>query len=341
MKLFLPLALWVQIVSSSCSPQYNVAAGTYPPPNRDTIDYGDLSFWAAHPAKHDPSDSVPAPLMAGYFTDTAIDVFFIHPTTYTQLADPGWNAPVDDAVLNARTDNTTILFQASAFNEYRVFAPRYRQAHVRAYFTADTTSALKAFDVAYSDVKNAFLYYLAHFNNGHPFIIASHSQGSTHALRLLKEVCALDSIRSKIIVAYLVGMYIAPEFSSTLPVCRDSLQTNCVCGWRTFKSGYVPDFVLKEKDVCLVTNPLSWTTDTIAVSKQMNRGAILKNFNKVYRAAAAARIHRGVLWTERPSFPGSFLLRTKNYHIGDINLYYMNIRENLRSRVAEYRKKIS
>jgi hypothetical protein len=36
-------------------------------------------------------------------------------------------------------------------------------------------------------VKTAFLYYLQHYNNGRPIIIASHSQGATHGKRLLKE----------------------------------------------------------------------------------------------------------------------------------------------------------
>ena len=41
---------------------------------------------------------------------------------------------LNDQSLNAKTDYSTILYQASAFNEYRVFAPRYRQAHLRSYY---------------------------------------------------------------------------------------------------------------------------------------------------------------------------------------------------------------
>ena len=51
----------------------------------------------------------------------------------------------------------------------------------------DTSKAGKAFDFAYEDIKKSFEYYLQHYNNGRPIIIASHSQGTTHALRLLKE----------------------------------------------------------------------------------------------------------------------------------------------------------
>ena len=37
--------------------------------------------------------------------------------------------------INKKTDEKPILYQASAFNEFPVYAPRYRQAHIRAYFT--------------------------------------------------------------------------------------------------------------------------------------------------------------------------------------------------------------
>jgi len=35
----------------------------------------------------------------------------------------------------------------------------------------------------------------------------------------------------------------------------------------------------------------------------------------------------------------AFFIRPKNYHIGDLNLFYLNIRENAALRVAAYRKK--
>src|SRR5678815_2286660 len=69
------------------------------------IDYSKLSNWAAHPWKNDPSDSVPEPLRNDYHADSSVDIFFIHPTTYTNWERPfGWNAPVDDTLLNKKTD---------------------------------------------------------------------------------------------------------------------------------------------------------------------------------------------------------------------------------------------
>jgi len=63
---------------------------------------------------------------------------------------------------------------------------------------------------------------------------------------------------------------------------------------------------------------------------------VLTRFNTIYKKTADAQIKNGVLYSYRPQFPGSFLYRTDNYHIGDINLYYINIRENVRDRIAAY-----
>jgi hypothetical protein len=269
--------------------------------------------------------------------DSTVDVFFLHPTTYTDKAKTSWNADINDSRLNAKTDYSTILYQASAFNEYRVFAPRYRQAHLRSYYSPDK-AAENAFDVAYQDVKTAFEYYLSHFNNNRPIIIASHSQGTTHALRLLKEFVEKKPLADRFVAAYIIGMYIPENHFSSLQVCKDSLQTGCYCGWRSFENGYIPSYVEKEKGTGVAVNPLTWTIEEESVPAKMNRGSVLKNFNKIYTHVADAKITRGVIWINKPSFPGSFLLRMKNYHIADINFFYLNIRENVRQRVEAFKK---
>ena len=88
-----------------------------------------------------------------------------------------------------------------------------------------------------------------------------------------------------------------------------------------------------------MVNPLTWTTEDLYASKKLNKGSVLRNFRKSYPGIADAKIHEGVLWIEKPQFPGSFFIRMKNYHVADINLLYVNIRENVRQRVSSYKKK--
>jgi hypothetical protein len=59
-------------------------------------------------------------------------------------------------------------------------------------------------------------------------------------------------------------------------------------------------------------------------------------FNKIYKQTTDAQTHEGVIWVSRPKFPWSFLYSTKNYHVGDINLYYMNVRQNIEQRIENY-----
>jgi hypothetical protein len=300
-------------------------------------DYGKLQYWAANPDKWDPSDSIPSPLQAGSIHDTSVDVFFLHPTTLTSPKDTQWNASINDAALNAKTDYTTILFQASAFNECRVFAPRYRQANLRAYYSADTVSARKAFDIAYEDIRTAFIYYLDHYNQGRPIIIASHSQGTTHGERLLKEFFENKPLKNKLVAAYIIGMPIPRDSFSDLGSCHDSASTGCLIGWRTFREGYEPSYIANEKSKSWVVNPLTWNLAEDPAPRSLNKGAILTRFNELLPALTDARIHDGILWVHRPYFPGSFLLRLKNYHIGDINFFYVNIRENVRTRIRSFK----
>ena len=330
------LVLFSAVLFVACTPTYTKYIELYQNYEKpEQPDYGDLYYWAAHPAIWDPSDSVPKPIRKDYRFDSTADVFFIHPTTFTEGEAKNWSASFSDAGLNAKTDYSPVLFQASVFNQYRVFAPRYRQAHLRSYFPGphDTAQALAAFEQAYQDVKAAFEYYLKTDNCGRPIIIASHSQGSTHAIRLLKEFFDGKPLQQQLVAAYVIGMYMPDNSFSSLPICTKPGQTGCVIGWRTYKMDYTPAFVKKETQPSIVVNPLTWTTDTGFVDRKQNNSSILLNFNHIRGSVADAQIHDGLLWTRHPHFPGSRFYKTSNYHIGDINLYYGSIRENVALRV--------
>jgi hypothetical protein len=303
-------------------------------------DYSNLYYWAAHPWKKDLSDSVPGDLQKNYKQDSLADVFFIHPTTLTNYEDKIWNAGIDDAAINAKTDYSTILYQASVFNEKcRVFAPRYRQAHIKSFYNkgpeVDT-----AFEIAYADVKAAFEFYLKNYNNNRPIIIASHSQGTKHAGRLLKEFFENKPLQNQLVCAYIIGMPVKADYFSTLKPCTDSLATGCFVSWRTFKSESADaEFIAAENFKSIVVNPLTWTTEISFISSNNNKGGVLKNFNNVVPHVVSAQIHNNILWSSKPNVPGKIFYTQKNYHIGDINLFYMNIRENVAARINAFLKK--
>ncbi|MBK8625100.1 MAG: DUF3089 domain-containing protein [Saprospiraceae bacterium] len=334
---YLILLVFSLISCKTYKPNY-----TYLDQKTNPIDYALLSNWAAHPDIMDESDRTPE----GDTIDNSnlmFDVFFLHPTTYTG-ADKGqdeWNAPLDDAFLNKKTDEGTIRFQASAFNHAgRVFAPRYQQAHLHAYFSEDKSSAKKAFEIAYHDIKAAFDHYMKFENKGRPIIIASHSQGTNHAERLLTEYFDGKPLQLKLVAAYLLGMPIKKDVFKHISPCKDSSDTGCFVSWRTFKKGYKLPIEISSDNI-VVTNPLSWNLDDQYMPKSTNRGTLLFDFNKIYTQLVDAEVSNDILWASKPKFKGSIFLRTKNYHPADVNFYYFNIRDNAKHRVEMYIKKMN
>jgi hypothetical protein len=319
---FIALFSWCTLVVKSQSPDYTM-----------------LDSWAAHADKKDYADSVPFGLETKPITHK-INVFFVHPTTYTDTRNAnGSNASISDVAINKKTDEGSILFQASAFNNGTiVYAPRYRQAHISAFFGAVDSKA--ALDTAYADVKKAFEQFLV-FNKDNAIILAAHSQGTVHVGRLIKEFFEGKPLMEKLIVAYLVGMPIRKNYFSTCVPCSSAKQTSCFVSWRSYLTGTQgePYIQMEAKNSVYVTNPLTWTlNDSTAVSRKHNKGAIFYKFNKVLKRVSGAQMHNNILWVTKPKFAGSFLVRNKmtNYHIADINMFYANIRENVSERSNSY-----
>ena len=193
-------------------------------------DYAKQSSWGALPGMKDASDVAPAGSTMIDPARAPADVFFINPTSY--FSGRHWNADAADADTNAKTDKGSLRNQASVFNGCcAVYAPRYRQMTFGG-FIAPSKDSAAAMDLAYSDVKRAFEYYLAHDNHGRPFIIASHSQGSRHAKILVQEMIDGTPLMKQFVAAYIVGNWLDREL---VPIAQDreglrERRSNRLCG---------------------------------------------------------------------------------------------------------------
>ena len=306
-------------------------------------DYARDSCWAALPTRRDSADAVP--YKSGLRDEqaaAAADVFFVHPTTFFRSA--AWNADLSMGKLNRFTDVSTIRNQATAFNAAgRIYAPRYRQATLYSFFDEDTTNARAALDLAYADVKAAFRYYLAHHNQGRPIVIAGHSQGTAHATRLLHDFFDHDpKLRRQLVAAYLIGYKVKPDEYQTIRPCADSLATGCFVAYNSVATGN--DFLPFRSYA--VTNPLTWTLDTLLAPASLNRGGVGMDFKRVDPQVTDAQVHQGLLWVTPPRLGGypRFLLPGRpelrhSFHIADYGLFYMNIRQNAKARVQAWQRK--
>lgn len=301
--------------------------------------YSQSSCWIAWPGKHNPSDSIPA-FLASEVRDTLADVFFIHPTSYTSdIREASWNADITDGEINAKTDSRSILYQASVFNgSCRIFAPRYRQAHLKAFILKKSDQAKEALELAYSDVRRAFQYYLDHENHGRPIIIASHSQGSHHAVRLLQEFFDGTPLQNQLVCAYVIGWPFDKTNFRHLQPGESAETTGCYVAWCTFQSGEEPSFFKIESGTPVCVNPLTWTLTSEKASRDLHQGAIFHDFNVLYPHILTARIDPDahVLWVTLPEQHTEKLNHLKNLHILDYNLFWMNIRENVKVRIQAF-----
>jgi len=300
MKIRVGLSLFVLLIFSLNWQSYAAKISQ----NNPAPDYSDMKSWAAHPLIHDPSDSVPG-FLNGEKRNTSVDVFFIHPTTYIAYKpEYGLNASISDAAINKKTDDGTILFQASVFNgDCRIFAPRYRQANLKVFFAPEKAESQQALDLAYEDVKKAFQYYLDHWNHGRPIIIASHSQGTVHAIRLLQEFFDGKPLQKQLVCAYLVGYQIKKDAFKNIPIGTTATQTGCFVGWRSFKNGFYPKRRDKEPGNSQCVNPVTWDTTHEWSPKVLHRGVVGKNFNKLlFPRSTSCQVEPSlkILWVEPP-----------------------------------------
>lgn len=294
-------------------------------------DYSLEKNWSALPFRKDAADKIPNDEKWVNDSLKPVDVFYIYPTIYE--SGETWNADLNNKALNKKIDEKPVQYQASVFNaSCQVYAPRYRQSIITAFY--DKENGPKSLAFAYDDVKLAFQYYLDHYNHGRPFIIASHSQGTYHARRLLKEMIDTTNLRNRMVAAYVIGYAIDTAMYKVLEPCRNETETGCYITWASFKKGFTPDGIALYGNVCV--NPLTWTSSLDPAGKVCSKGAILLSFNKKYLNNVCTEIHDNYLWVEN-SLP--VISGWGNLHIADYNLFWYDIRQNVAKRIEAFMKK--
>jgi hypothetical protein len=223
-------------------------------PTAAAPDYSKASNWLCLPGRKDVC-STPLPTTAlnpnGYGSngpstvakDPPIDCFYVYPTVSD---DPGMNSDLAPG----REENHAAEAQFARFASVcRPFAPVYRQmtvASIAAYATgADITGAGT---LAYRDVAAAWRNYLRMRNQGRPFVLIGHSQGSLMLQQLIAREIENDPavarrMKLAIIPGYNVlvpqGKLVGGTFKKT-PLCSRSGETGCVMAWSSFRERNVP-----------------------------------------------------------------------------------------------------
>ncbi|HLL30204.1 MAG TPA: DUF3089 domain-containing protein [Allosphingosinicella sp.] len=325
-----------------------------PPPAPSA--YADKRLWIARP---DLQESPGLWMPSGLTREGApkASLFFIHPTSYLQTSH--WNAPLDDRESQWRA-RLFVQSQASVFNGVaEVWAPKYRQATFGAFLTTKA-EAQKALDFAYRDVAAAFDDFLSQVPKGRPIILAGHSQGSLHLMRLLAERIAGKPEAKRVVAAYVIGWPVsipADLPSLGLPACERREQARCVVSWQSFAEpadpkqitgvydeSVGPTGISRAGSPMLCTNPLTGAPGGEAPAAA-NLGTLVPNETltegslKAPGVAARCDARGFLLIGEDAPDLGPYVLPGNNYHVYDYALFWSNLRADAAARVAAFSRK--
>jgi len=310
------------------------------------------------------------------------DVFFVHATTCFRGVG---NADMDEAprldanpALPENMAELQVGKYASAFNGCcRIYAPKYRQArcnnyHVMSGSRGDAGDAIPdygyaenavgqdAFAVALGDVKRAFGEYIERWNNGRPFVLAGHSQGSAHLVHLLQALEREDpKVLERMVCAYLPGTQLGVRSFEALKPVENADDTGQVwMGWCSVAAGDSND----GKSIACGRNRSGYADGTVTLAEEPQdkpTSHCLLDFS----GEVAPRSKGAVMWDDEGLYPDAYEcegvkngflsvqvdetrcgalvqdLAHGDYHVLDFMLYWRDIREDVSRRVALVRAK--
>ena len=322
------------------------------------LDYSKESSWASLPLKTDEADLIPAGERGVDQLNSKVDVFFVHPTGY--LKGNHWTDPLEKESSTKENTQWMMANQASVFNGCcSIYAPHYRQASIYSYYDTDKVRQ-EIHSFVYQDVKKAFEYFIQNYSNGRPFIIASHSQGTHHSIRLLAEEIDGTNLYSRMIGAYIIGGEISKSWMkkmNNIYTCDGPKELGCLVHWDTINVKLInKDMQRFKNNICV--NPITWKNEGPISNLKDSKGAVHISGNfaidligddaakgEVFGPLEApikqyvqAQCKNGILFasdqtgTRFQGFGGS----SGNYHGLDFALFYMDIRENAILKVKTY-----
>jgi hypothetical protein len=168
--------------------------------------------------------------------DPPVDCFYVYPTVSNQ--------PTPNATKSPDPEIRSIAqYQAQRFStRCRIYAPLYRQATAAAVAAAGQTHDTSAYDVAYQDVREAWVEYLRKDNGGRGVVLLGHSQGSRMLRALIRNEIDRDPVVRDLLVSAVIpganatvakGRRAGGDFAN-VPACDRAGQIHCVISYSTF-----------------------------------------------------------------------------------------------------------
>lgn len=280
-----------------------------------------------------------------------VDTFYLYPTCYIDDSEDA--KPICDIDDEATRVQAQSIYegQATVFEEStNVFAPYYRQSNIYHVMGMDNKE-LDEFqkNEQRTDVYTALDYYFEHYNNGRPFILAGHSQGSIMTRIVLGEYMeAHPEYYERMVAAYVIGYSITSDWLEEHPYLKfaeGAEDTGVIVSWNTEGPGNKGQHNIVVADGAISINPINWKRDDTYASADENLGSRILNEEtgsyEIKQGFADAQLdtERGVVicTTNKAEYtPAAELFGPESLHNNDYALYYENLRVNIKVRIKNF-----
>ena len=250
--------------------------------------------------------------------------------------------------------------QASAFAPVaNIYAPYWRQvngARLPMMSFEDVDRAEWA--EPRTDVYAALDYYFEHLNQGRPYFLAGHSQGSRLCYMVLSEYMREHPDHyQNMIAAYCIGDSLTKQYLAKNPHVKAAQAADdlgVIVSWNTEGPANKGRDSLVIAPGAISINPLNWRTDDTPASAELNLGSFLPHLTDggmdllPERADATLDLERGSVMVTNPAFEKyvitavlgqkelDLVFGPASYHACDYSFFYLNIQENARLRAQRW-----
>jgi hypothetical protein len=279
-----------------------------------------------------------------------VDTIYLYPSAY------GIMSEVEDDIADINDVNMRMMAvyyaasQASVFDEStNLFVPYYRQFTVSSLVDMIDKSPESMQYVASQDIYNMLDYYFENCNEGRPFILAGHSQGSVWLTVVLEDYMKEHpEYYERMVAAYVIGYSVTEEYllrNQHLKFAEGADDTGVIISYNTEGKGNKDAFNCVVREGAVAINPINWKRDDTYASKNESIGSINEN-GEFVTASADAQIdaERGVVvcttMRNTPEVQASLAeyFGAESFHLYDYNLYYGDLQKNVEDRIAAFIK---
>ena len=210
------------------------------------------------------------------------------------------------------------------------YSPYYRQASIQSWVSEEL--AYSRLPLAMDDCIRSWEYYLAHYNQGRPFVLAGFSQGAVAVMEIMRRMP--DSVAARFVAAYIIGYKVTAHDTATCRLLRPATGATDTGVTICFNSAKSP-----ECEIGLVSggnlygiNPVNWRTDTVSTPFVLYG----KKQNDTLSAHYDPESRMVLVDGYKNNKPMPVFGVPGNYHHMELKFYYPYIRKNIADRVDAY-----